>query len=368
MTDASPNTALTVHEGTAPAPKPRIMAGARPLAIVPEDLDQAYRIANLIHRSGLAPYSFKTPEAVMVAILHGLEVGLTPMNALQSIAIINGKPTIYGDGAIGLVQSSGQLDDQDEHFEGVEGTDGFRAVCALKRKGKARPFFAEFSVADAKTAGLWTKRGKNGEPSSWQTYPKRMLRARALGFALRAGFADVLKGLSIREEQADVVLSQHTEHEPELPLNAVPDRVPSPPPEDEPETSAPEPVTETEVIDQTTGEVTSQPAEAVKADPISSGLMPADNNGFPGDKPLNKPVAKPNGNGDDIPWAIDRKLSDNDREWLRELAEEFGQCADLESIASIAESIMDPVQEVVTPHAWKKACDLMDTHIERVNG
>jgi hypothetical protein len=58
----------------------------------------------------MAPESLDTLEKVMVAILHGLEVGLTPMNALQSIAVINGRPTIWGDGAVGLIRASGLLE------------------------------------------------------------------------------------------------------------------------------------------------------------------------------------------------------------------------------------------------------------------
>ena len=43
----------------------------------------------------------------MIAIMHGLEVGLSPLSALQRIAVINGRPTIWGDGALALVKASG---------------------------------------------------------------------------------------------------------------------------------------------------------------------------------------------------------------------------------------------------------------------
>ncbi len=357
MTDAAQNTALTVHEGDqqapAPVPKTPLMAGATPKALVPVDFDGAFRIANVVHRAGMAPKTLNTLEKVMVAILHGLEVGLTPMNALQSIAVINGRPTIWGDGAIGLIRASGLLEWMKESFEG-EG-ENLVAVCIVKRKGEPQPVRGEFSWKDAKKANLLAKDGP------WQTYPRRMMQMRAR-WPLRDVFADVLKGLSLREEVEDM------ERKDAPAVEAQPERrrVPPPPPAEGEETAATatetvattEAAKETEVVDEATGEVTSAPAEAVKTDPISSGTA----EGFPGDKPM-PPAADAPG---EIPWGIDRKLSDNDREWLMSLKEAFEQCSDVEEIAAEQESIMAPAHDSVSAYVWKKASDLMDQHIERV--
>jgi hypothetical protein len=177
---------------------PTIQAGGSVKAIVPQDFDSAWRIANAVVKAGMAPRGFDTPEKVMIAIMHGLELGLTPMNALQSIAVINGKPTIYGDGAIGLVRGSGLLEWIEETEETRPGA-GVTAVCRVKRKGEPEPIERTFSEVDAKRAGLLGKEGP------WRTYPKRMLLMRARAFALRDGFADVLKGVGIKEEVEDSV-------------------------------------------------------------------------------------------------------------------------------------------------------------------
>ncbi|PYE89641.1 hypothetical protein C7477_103149 [Phyllobacterium leguminum] len=132
----------------------------------------------------------------MVAIMQGMEVGLTPMAALQSIAVVNGRPTIWGDGAIGLVRGSGKLEWIKERIEG-DG-ENMVAVCEVKRRAEPAQEPARFSVNDAKKAGLWGKQGP------WQQYPKRMLAMRARAFALRDGFADVLRGLGIAEEVQDI--------------------------------------------------------------------------------------------------------------------------------------------------------------------
>ncbi|GHC79622.1 recombinase RecT [Limoniibacter endophyticus] len=180
----------------ADAPRlPSLQSGGAVRAIVPQDFDGAWRIATAVCKAGMAPKGLDTPEKAMVAIMHGMEVGMTPMAALQSIAVVNGRPTIWGDGAIGLVRGSGKCEWIKERIDG-EG-DGAVAVCEVKRKGEADAIKATFSVLDAKKASLWGKAGP------WQQYPKRMLAMRARAFALRDGFADVLRGLGIAEEVQD---------------------------------------------------------------------------------------------------------------------------------------------------------------------
>lgn len=187
-----------------PADAPRLpvlQSGGSVKAIVPQDFEGAWRIATAVCKANMAPFGLETPEKAMVAILHGLEVGLTPMAALQSIAVVNGRPTIFGDGAIGLVRGSGKLEWIKERIEG-DG-DKMVAICEVKRKGEDSAIRGTFSVADAKLAKLWLKKSPKGGDTPWVTYPKRMLAMRARAFALRDGFADVLRGLGIKEEVED---------------------------------------------------------------------------------------------------------------------------------------------------------------------
>jgi hypothetical protein len=196
----------------APPKLPALTAGGKPQAIVPQNIDEAWRLANAVVKARLAPPGIDSSEKALICVLHGLEVGMPPMMALQSIAPINGRPAIYGDGALALVQRSGLLEWIKESFEGKEGTDDFKAVCMAKRRDDPEPKRNEFSVLDAKMARLWDervkvrRRNKKGEEydgpndSPWFKHRKRMLKMRARGFTLRDGFADVLKGLHIIEE------------------------------------------------------------------------------------------------------------------------------------------------------------------------
>lgn len=167
---------------------------ARGLAL--QSFDDAYRFAQMVAKSDFAPKDFKgKPESCMLAIQHGSEVGLSPMQSLQSIAVINGRPTIWGDAALALVQSSPVCEYVREYTEG-EG-DNLTAVCECKRRGYPDANVVRFSVADARKASLWGKAGP------WQQYPQRMLSLRARGFALRNTFADALRGLITAEEAQD---------------------------------------------------------------------------------------------------------------------------------------------------------------------
>lgn len=199
MSDQSPEiqtpAAPAQQQQLAPAPvKAPIAFGRQGVEL--STLEDAYRFSNAVVASGFAPKGMDRPESVLVAIQLGLELGLTPMAAMQNIGVINGRPGIYGDAALALVRSSGLLESYEQKYSG----EGDKLVCSVsvKRKGDPVAIVSEFGVQDAKSAGLWGKAGP------WSQYPRRMLLFRARGFALRDAFGDVLKGLRTSEELADM--------------------------------------------------------------------------------------------------------------------------------------------------------------------
>lgn len=167
---------------------------ARGLALA--SFEDAFRFAKMVAASDFAPKDFRgKPESCLLAIQHGSEIGLSPMQALQNIACINGRPAIWGDAALAVAMASAVCEYVREYVEG-DG-DALVAVCEAKRRGYEKPTVARFSMTDAKRAGL---AGKSGP---WTQYPRRMLQLRARGFALRDAFPDVLKGLVTAEEAQD---------------------------------------------------------------------------------------------------------------------------------------------------------------------
>jgi hypothetical protein len=161
----------------------------------PQSFADLVQFANLAAKSSMVPPAYKgQPESIVLAVQMGDELGLAPMQSLQNISVINGRPAVWGDAVIGLCRQSAVCKDIVETMTG-EG-DKLVATCTAIRVG-AEPIVRSFSVEDAKKAGLW---GKSGP---WQQYPKRMLQMRARGFAVRDAFPDVLRGLITAEEAAD---------------------------------------------------------------------------------------------------------------------------------------------------------------------
>ncbi len=171
-------------------------------------IDDMYRWATALVKSGIVPKGFETPEKVMVALQAGAELGLTPQRALNSFYIVNGKPTLYGDTPKMLVLASGLCE---KYREWTTGTgDTMAGHCLTRRKGFDQDNETVFTVAQAKRAGLW---GKSGP---WTQYPDRMLIMRARTYNLRDNFADVLGGFNTTEEMNGPV----PEYEPTTPPRA----------------------------------------------------------------------------------------------------------------------------------------------------
>lgn len=183
-------------------------AGNAVKAFIPSSVEEMRWTIQTIQAAGLAPDSYKNDgNKIAVAIMKGLEVGLPPLNALANIAIINGRPSLYGDGVMALIQNSGQLDGMKVEDLGDVPTGGldewpdeFGVKVTMRRHGQDEPYIGEFTVAMAKRAGLWMKPNKK----PWMEHPRRMLYWRAFSIAARNGFADVLAGLSVAEEAEDI--------------------------------------------------------------------------------------------------------------------------------------------------------------------
>lgn len=198
--------ALDIASPAAPAGRELTpIAGGQPKsALIPFEqrgvelrtMEQVFLFARAYIDSGMAPRGMDTPQKVFIAVQMGAEVGLSPMAALRTIAVINNRPTIYGDAVPGLCQATGQLEDYKDEAIGADDSYGFRVT--VKRRGRSEPVVRKFTVADAKRAGLWGKAGP------WTQYPDRMLLMRARTFALHDSFPDALQGLPTFEETRDL--------------------------------------------------------------------------------------------------------------------------------------------------------------------
>ena len=157
-------------------------------------LDQAIRLAEVIADTELVPPTLrKRPDAVVAVVLTGHELGLGPMQSLQTIDLIQGQPTLSPEGMRALVLARG-------HGLIVEPGDTAATVRCHRREWPPDQWTSfTFTLADAERANLVGK-------ENWTRYPRAMLIARATAEACRATFADVLAGVSYTAEELDATV------------------------------------------------------------------------------------------------------------------------------------------------------------------
>lgn len=179
------------------------VSGFNPVSLMPQTFNEKYQMAKILATSGLIPAGLNSPEKVCVALEWGHELQLSPMVAVNNIAVINGKPTLSADIMAAVVKRS-------PDYAGTEWVqlDERVAECKVMRRvnGGIETTISRFTFEDAMKAKLTGK-------AVWQMYPKRMLKHRCLSYALRDAFPDILAGLYNPEEMESVGDDNYTQTE-----------------------------------------------------------------------------------------------------------------------------------------------------------
>ena len=101
-------------------------------ALAPTNFDEAWRIAQMISQSAFVPNSYRgKPNDCLAAMSYGQEVGLSPLQALQGVAVINGRPSLWGDALLGVIRANSSVLSVSESITG-EG-DQLVATCMIRR-------------------------------------------------------------------------------------------------------------------------------------------------------------------------------------------------------------------------------------------
>lgn len=155
-------------------------------------------VATMLSKSDVVPNCYKGKAAdILVAMEMGYQLGFPVAQALQDIAVINGRPCLWGDGLKALALNHPECESiVEEPLYNNDKVIGYR--CIVHRKGHS-PHTKIFTIKDAEQAGLWGKKGP------WTQYPERMLQLRARSFAIRDMFADALRGIKSAEEVEDYI-------------------------------------------------------------------------------------------------------------------------------------------------------------------
>lgn len=187
----------------------RALALRAPTGMLPAVHQELLAHVEMVAEAGLMPAHVKTPEQGVVILLKGRELGMQPMQALASIYVVKGLPTLKTEAMLALAfQRVPGLS-----IEVVQSTPEIADV-VLRRPvagGGASVFRSRFSMEDAKRAGLAGK-------DAWRAWPMDMLRWRAIAPALRLVAPDVMQGTYTLEELDGIV--------PDVPASAMEDLPP----------------------------------------------------------------------------------------------------------------------------------------------
>lgn len=173
------------------------------------DINQKLAFCDMLLKSNMMPSHLKTPQAVLSSILYGQELGLTPLQATNSVIVIQGKVTLDSHGIRALMLQNGAI-------IRTKNWDASECVLEVTRGNWTEVF--EFTIENAKSAGLLGK-------DNWKAYPKDCLYARCITRAGKNMFGDVLKGIAGREEMEDVQVlpadPKPTTKKKETPINTI---------------------------------------------------------------------------------------------------------------------------------------------------
>jgi hypothetical protein len=169
-------------------------------ALSPSTTDEAWKVAQALAKSAFVPKQFQNnPSDILIAAAMGARLGLDVFSALQSLAVVNGRPTLYGDALLAVCQARPDWRGMAVRWDGQGDAESVTVSVRRQVAAEALNYDGRFSVGDAKRAGLWTKQGP------WSQFPKRMMEMRARSYALRGAFADALLGFHSKEEAEDLV-------------------------------------------------------------------------------------------------------------------------------------------------------------------
>lgn len=191
----------TVRQAPAPEGAPVTETSLVPFS--PENVNQAWRLATALAKSQLVPKALQNrPNDLLVTLITGRELGLSPMQSVRGMHVIEGKAVMSADMMGALVMRSEAC----EFLRPAESTDKI-ATYETQRKGSPSPTKMSFTIEDANRAGLVGK-------DNWKRYPAAMLRARCLSAICRAVYPDLVGGVYEPDEAREFDKPERVELKP----------------------------------------------------------------------------------------------------------------------------------------------------------
>lgn len=179
---------------TTPSPAPTPTPGFSYItAGLQERADYIARLAP----STILPTAYRGNAAnAFVAAETGAALGLEPLQALASIAVINGRATLSSDLMAAMIRRAGHT------LRIVENSPESVTATLIRADDKTFKFEVTWDKDKAVKAGLW------GQKGPWSQYPTQMLRARAITEVARQGASEALMGMIYSPEDFGATMTE----------------------------------------------------------------------------------------------------------------------------------------------------------------
>lgn len=165
------------------------------------EFESGQRIAKALASSKLVPPQFQGQEGLancLVALEIAHRMRLSPLQVMQNLNIIHGRPSWSSQFIIGLINSCGRFTPLQFELSG-EGNN-MQCTCLATEKSSGKELRGPtITMEMAKREGWSTKTG-----SKWQTMGDVMLRYRAAAFWSRLYIPELLVGLQTEDEIIDI--------------------------------------------------------------------------------------------------------------------------------------------------------------------
>lgn len=171
------------------------MTNNLPVQFQPQVLSAHMEYAKALAVSDLLPQQYRgKPANLLWAISYGETLGVAPLTAVQSIHVINGRPTASADLIAGLVRRAG-------HKLRVNGDDRKAVAQIIRADDPDFTFEAVWTIERAQNAKLVNK-------DTWKNFPAAMLKARAITEVARAACSEILQGTIYTPEELGANVDQ----------------------------------------------------------------------------------------------------------------------------------------------------------------
>lgn len=171
------------------------------------ELEMTYQTLVMLSKGPTVPDRYyDKPNDMLAAVMYGKEIGISPMAAITNLYLVNGSVGMSAKMMSALIHRAGHVMKISEHKSGAAVKIVIECLRWHRESRQLIPVGeVSFGTADAAAAGLSDK-------DTYQQYPRHMLTNRAISFAARTHFGDVISGVGYTPEELDTYIDQDVDY------------------------------------------------------------------------------------------------------------------------------------------------------------